>query len=90
MNTPAEEVHTLGVSELRWQCRRGLLELDYLLEGFLENHFESLEGPQQQSFIDLLGYPDPDLQQWLMAGDTPYDPKVIPIIQIIRKSVGLD
>ncbi|MCW9022639.1 MAG: succinate dehydrogenase assembly factor 2, partial [Sedimenticola sp.] len=30
------------LGQLRWQCRRGMLELDYILVGFLDQHFTDL------------------------------------------------
>ena len=29
-------------SQIRWQCRRGMLELDFLFERFVNNHFDEL------------------------------------------------
>lgn len=54
------------VNRLYWQCRRGMLELDCLLQPFLEIRYESLEPEQQQMFIRLLGESDDDLYQWFM------------------------
>jgi antitoxin CptB len=61
------------VERLRWQCRRGMLELDYLLEEFLEQQFESLDSSDQSEFVRLLGEADQDLQRWLVLGMTPAD-----------------
>lgn len=79
----------IGVKQLRWQCRRGMLELDYLLEGFLEQYYEGLSAAQQQRFIELLRYTDPELQRWLILGDEPANLGLVPMIQLIRATVGL-
>jgi len=81
----------IGIQELRWQCRRGLLELDYLLEEFLENHYEQLSHELQQAFVTLLDCPDPELQQWLLAGVNPDDMGLRQLTTIMRESVeGID
>ena len=61
------------VERLRWQCRRGMLELDYLLEEFLGQQFPSLDPDDQSEFVRLLGEADQDLQRWLVLGITPAD-----------------
>ena len=61
------------VERLRWQCRRGMLELDYLLEEFLDEQFPSFTPGEQAEFVRLLGEADQDLQRWLVLGITPAD-----------------
>ena len=51
---------------LYWQCRRGMLELDYLLQNFLENSFDLLEAEEKQRFVQLLSESDQDLFAWLL------------------------
>ena len=50
---------------LRWQCRRGMLELDALLLAFLEQEYDHLPGELQRSFQRLLEEDDPLLFRWL-------------------------
>lgn len=54
------------LDRIRWNCRRGLLELDLVLEGFLERHLEELTPHQLESFKELLDYPDNDLLDLVM------------------------
>ena len=54
---------------LRWQCRRGLLELDLLLSRFLANDYPNLNAQGQQCFRDLLEQPDALLWSWLQGQD---------------------
>ena len=37
-------------SELRWQCRRGMLELDILLNSFLDEKFHQLSIDEKNQF----------------------------------------
>lgn len=53
-------------TELRWQCRRGLLELDLLLEAFLDHGYDALDESGRARFTALLQHADPDLQAWLI------------------------
>ena len=60
-----ERATQMGAEELnrlRWQCRRGPLELDLVLERFLERHGEHLA-----SFKTPLEYADNDLLELIHA-----------------------
>ena len=46
---------------IRWDCRRGMLELDIVLARFMEQNFERLAPQEVEAFKDLLAYSDPDL-----------------------------
>ena len=74
------------VSRLRWKCRRGMLELDLLLGGFLDTAFEMLDTTQQQQFDRLLDYPDAVLLEWLMGRIQPADKDVAKLVQQIRSA----
>lgn len=56
---------------LRWQCRRGLLELDLLLVRFLEQQYLSLSAVEQAAFQRLLEQPDQTLLAWLQDQQVP-------------------
>ena len=73
-------------NRLRWQCRRGMLELDLLLLEFLENRYPKLDESLQQAFVALLDYPDQSIQHWLIGVDiaAEVDIAVREIVRIIR------
>jgi len=54
---------------LRWQCRRGMLELDYLLETYLDHAYAALTSREKVLFEDILNNHDPDLQSWLLGDE---------------------
>ena len=56
---------------LRWQCRRGLLELDILFVRFLERHYSALNTDEQNAFQKLLEQPDQTLLAWLQGQQEP-------------------
>lgn len=53
-------------AKIRWQCRRGMLELDILLISFFDDCYDTLSRTEQEGFVRLLEYPDPDLYHWLL------------------------
>ena len=61
------------LQRLRWQCRRGMLELDLLLAGFLEQGYGDLDEDARRQFERLLGYPDQVIHDWLMQQAVPAD-----------------
>lgn len=59
------------MAKLRWQCRRGMLELDVLLQNYLDNYFADASKEEQQVFIDLLNSTDQELYGWFMNYEVP-------------------
>jgi antitoxin CptB len=66
--------------KLRWACRRGMLELDVLLQNFLEEAFLTSSPEIQAQFIALLQSSDQDLFEWFMKKKTPENPETQSII----------
>ncbi len=58
-------------SKIRWRCRRGLLELDVLLERFLDQQYQQLSSQEKQWFSELLNETDQQLWQWLNQESKP-------------------
>ncbi len=50
----------LEKKRLAWRCRRGMLELDIVLQNLIENHFVSLSEAELIQLDTLLDYPDND------------------------------
>ena len=63
---------------LKWQCRRGLLELDLILQRYLEKH------PHDQSLFALLELPDNDLLDIAMGRSEHYDSKLTQTVARLR------
>lgn len=55
---------------IRWRCRRGMRELDMLLEGYFDRDFDR-EPQRQQAFLALLDCEDPDIWAWLIGHAQP-------------------
>lgn len=80
------EVQTPGLSQLRWHCRRGMLELDLLLNTFLDKEYASLNIQQSELFVTLLDYPDQVLFDLLMDKMQTSDDGIAKLIKIVRKA----
>jgi antitoxin CptB len=59
------------MSALQWRCRRGMKELDLLLEAYLRHRYPHAPGEEQRAFERLLEQPDPDLAAWLLHAVPP-------------------
>ena len=59
-------------SKLHWQCRRGMRELDILLERFLCQGYEGSSDVEKSAFQALLALQDPELAGYLLR-DVPHD-----------------
>jgi antitoxin CptB len=67
------------MDRIRWQCRRGLLEMDLILQRFLAEDFDSLTPDELILFKELLGEVDTVLLAWVMgqeAAPKRYDPVI--------------
>ena len=71
-----------------WASRRGMLELDLILQPFVENSYDSLEEDDQLRFEALLEREDQQLFMWLMKREQPTDPDTQRIVQIIHANHG--
>jgi len=58
-------------SELRWRCRRGMRELDVLLESYLNRRYENTPPEEQSAFETLLELSDPQLYGYLLGKQLP-------------------
>jgi len=73
---------------LRWRCRRGMKELDVLLERFLQGRYTQASLRHQQAFERLLGLPDPLLAELLLSpsaaqGDAQVDRELAEVIALV-------
>lgn len=57
-------------ARIRYQCRRGMLELDVFLPHYFDQHYPSMDDHKRSLFQQFLQEPDPDLFAWLMGFDS--------------------
>jgi antitoxin CptB len=65
---------------LKWKCRRGLLELDLVLERYLQRH------PADAELSQLLDLPDNDLWDIVSGRSERYDHRFAGIVARLRAS----
>lgn len=71
-------------ARLSWHCRRGMLELDLILQRFLEKGLDKLSNEELKTFDALLSCTDPELFAWLMGHAEPEEKEFKEIVDIIR------
>jgi len=76
-------------SKLRWRCRRGMLELDILLNGFIENQYSDLSVAQKEILNQVLDYPDQLLFDLFLGHMQSSDNHVSDLVQTIRQSASV-
>jgi antitoxin CptB len=72
------------MEQLRWACRRGMLELDIILNDFLDTQYFTLTKSQQKSFENLLSSTDQELFRWLVQHEVPADSAYFEITDLIK------
>ena len=69
---------------LKWQCRRGMRELDVLLSGYLETSYPASDDMSKQAFRRLLELSDPELNAFLLGGTQPADTEIAHAVSLVR------
>ena len=69
---------------LRWRCRRGLLELDIILERFLRQYATTMAEEELAALGELLDYPDNDLWDVVKGSSERYAPRHRSIVARLR------
>ena len=77
------------IAKIKWACRRGMLELDFILDEFLNDGFKNLTQIEQDDFQNFLTNEDPDLFAWLMGFRQPDAEEDIIMVNKIRGSCKL-
>jgi antitoxin CptB len=79
-----------AIGPLRWRCRRGMKELDVLLERFAQQVLPQASQAECRAFAELLALPDPLLAGYLLGGEAPAEPHLAQAIGRIRALCRLD
>lgn len=72
------------VKRLRWRCRRGMRELDQLLERWLDREYPTASEPQRDVFRRLLDSEDDRLWRWFLGHESPDDVEIAALVDHIR------
>lgn len=80
----------LVAARLRWRCRRGLKELDVLLERYLAQRFLKASAEERSRFAALLELPDPELAALCLGQAPAPDPVTALLIRDISHAPGAE
>lgn len=70
----------------RWRCRRGLLELDIILQRFMDQYYIQLDEQGLEQFERLLALPDNDLWDLITARQVTADDNWQQVLKLLQKS----
>ena len=70
--------------KLRWRCRRGMRELDQLLERWLEREWRQSPTAQREVFLRLLDTEDDKLWRWFLGHEIADDVEIAALVEHIR------
>ncbi len=70
-------------SRLRWQCRRGMRELDELLLSYLDVRYPHADDDEKAAFQAVLSLADPELNGYLLQRQTPASEPIARVINHI-------
>lgn len=71
-------------AKIKWQCRRGMLELDLILCHFVERSLDNLTLNEFDALESLLSLSDPVLYSGLMGSDVITDKELVTIVHLIK------
>jgi antitoxin CptB len=70
---------------MRWASRRGMLELDLVLEPFVATRYAELDERDRQRFQQLMTCEDQDLFAWFMGREKPENQELEAIVSKVLK-----
>jgi antitoxin CptB len=68
---------------LAWRCRRGMRELDTLLERYMTDRYPIADAAERQAFEHALDLADPQLWAYVLRQEFPDDPALRHVIEQI-------
>ena len=71
------------INRMRWASRRGMLELDLVLEPFVATRYAALDERDRQRFQLLMACEDQDLFTWFMRREQPDDEELAAIVSTV-------
>jgi len=72
------------LDRVRWRCRRGMLELDIVLQRFVDKYYAQLSEDELQQFDTLLNLPDNDLWDMITTKKEVGDVKLQSMLQLLQ------
>lgn len=70
---------------LLWRCRRGMKELDVLLERYAAAALPQADDLERRLLARLLDRPDPELAAYFLGGEAPLEPDMAALVARITE-----
>lgn len=83
MRTPTD-AERVELQKLRWRSRRGMRELDQLMERYLARRWLEADDAERAVFDRLLACEDDRLWRWFLGYETAEDADLHAIVERIR------
>ncbi len=74
------------LDSLKWQSRRGMREIDLMLEPFVNHHVPEMSDEDVKEYENFLNCTDLELVRYLLRHETPTDPRIKRMVDIIVSS----
>ena len=71
---------------VRWRCRRGMLELDIILQRFMDKHYRHLSSEEKLQFDKLLTLADNDLWDLICTREGFVDADQRTVLKLLQES----
>ena len=81
-------IESLSPGALRWRCRRGMLELDLMLQSFVDKEVPRLSQDELVVFDRLLDYPDQVLLELFLNQTQSSDKDISHFVTRIREATN--
>ena len=75
---------------LLWRCRRGMKELDVLLERYAAAALPQAGPEERRLLARLLDQPDPELAGYFLGGEAPPEPEMAALVTRIATSCMIE
>jgi antitoxin CptB len=72
---------------LRWRCRRGMKELDVLLERYAAAVLPRADAAERRLLAQLLERPDPELAGYFLGGEVPEEADLAALVTRITHAL---
>lgn len=69
--------------KVRWKCRRGMRELDRIMERYLSDRWPQASAAERDQFLSLLDVEDDKLFQWFMGYEPCTDERYSDIVRLV-------
>lgn len=76
------------LNRMHWAARRGMLELDLMLEPFVSDRYATLSERDRKRFQQLMLCEDQDLFGWFLRREQPADEELAGIVKQILEFSG--